>query len=79
MIEVKNFGTSNITMVNAGVIMALKPGQSTYMDENIAEGYMRVFPNLRPNIEHVIIESDTEEIEQPKAKKNVGKGKKRGK
>lgn len=78
MIEVKNFGTCNITMANEGVILTLKPGQSTYMDEKLYESYITVFPNLRPNVEHVIIESDTEEIEQPKAKRNV-KGKKHGK
>lgn len=78
MIEVKNFGTCNITMANEGVIMTLKPGQSTYMDEKLYESYITVFPNLRPNVEHVIIESDESEIEKPKATKNV-KGKKRGK
>lgn len=66
MIEVKNFGTCNITMANNGVILTLKPGQSTYMDEKLYESYITVFPNLRPNIEHVIIEADEEEIEKPK-------------
>lgn len=78
MIEVKNFGTCNIVMANEGKLVTLKPGQSTYMDEKLYEAYVTVFPNLRPNIEHVIIESDEQEIEQPKAKKN-DKGKKRGK
>lgn len=78
MIEVKNFGTSNIAMAHGGTILVIKPGQCTMMDEKLYKMYITVFPNLRPNTEHVIIESDEQEIEKPKAKKN-DKGKKRGK
>lgn len=78
MIEVKNFGTSNINMAIDGKIITLKPGQCTLMDEEIYKTYITVFPNLKPNMEHVVIESDESEIELPKVTKN-GKGKKRGK
>ena len=79
MIEVKNHGTSTINLSIDGEIVTIKPAQCCRLNEDIYKSYSTIFPALRPVVEYAIIEADEQLIEQPKAKKNVGKGKKRGK
>lgn len=79
MIEVKNYGTSIINLAINGDITTIKPGQCCRLKEDVYKTYATIFPNLQPVMEYAIIEAEEQEIEQPKAKRNVGKGKKRGK